>query len=217
MSERCLEWDGCLNVRDLGGLRTRSGAVVRRGALVRADTVDRLSPTGWEALRAHGVKTVVDLRNDDERAKASPESLHMPLDGVEDRTFWDVWWHTPEFGTPYYYRPFLEHFPGRAAGVVQAIATAPPGGVLFHCQGGRDRTGLIAILVLAALDVEPAEIAEDYALSVERLPPEPELAAVFERRGRTPREAVLNLLDEIDVHEHLHGVDLDALKRRALV
>ena len=216
MSERFLDWEGCVNVRDLGGLRTRSGQTIRRGALVRAGRLDRLTAAGWDALREHGVRTIVDLRNDDERADAAPESLHVPLDGIEDRSFWDDWIDRAEFGTPLYYRAFLEHFRGRAAGVIQAIAGAPPGGVLFHCHAGRDRTGLISILLLAALDVEPREIAEDYALSIERLPPEPGLAAVYERVGRTPQQVVLDLLDEIDVHDHLEGVDLDALRRRAL-
>jgi hypothetical protein len=39
--------------------------VTRRGALVRCETVDRLSPAGWDELRAHGVRTIIDLRNDD--------------------------------------------------------------------------------------------------------------------------------------------------------
>lgn len=202
MTDRLLDWPGCQNARDFGGMRTRDGNVIRHGAIARSGALDRIS---------EGYVTVIDLRNEVERPDGL-SSLHMPLDGTEDREFWNVWEQRPEFGTPYYYRPFLDRFPGRAAQVVQAIATAPPGGVVFHCQGGRDRTGLISILLLSALGVEPAEIAADYALSTR----EPELDRVYERRGTTPEQAVLDLLEEIDVHEHIEGVDVDALRARAV-
>src|SRR5215210_2868284 len=66
---RHLEWDGCGNVRDLGGLPVAGGGVIRPGAIVRADALDRLSPEGWAVLEAHGVRTVIDLRNPDEVAE----------------------------------------------------------------------------------------------------------------------------------------------------
>src|SRR5829696_10122271 len=92
--DRRLDWDGCTNVRDLGGLRTADGRLIRRGAIVRADALDRLSAAGWAALEAHGVRTVIDLRNDDERGEdgaprpAGLTTVHLPLDGVEDTEFW---------------------------------------------------------------------------------------------------------------------------------
>ena len=152
--DRHLHWDGCANVRDLGGLRTGDGRQIRPGAIVRADALDRLSAQGWAALEAHGVRTVIDLRNDDELgADIAPRpagltTLHLPLDGVEDTAFWKDWHGRPEFGTPIYYRPFLDHFPVRTAAVITAIARAVPGGVAVHCGIGRDRTGLITILLL---------------------------------------------------------------------
>lgn len=66
--DRHLDWDGCANVRDLGDLRTGDGRVTRRGAVVRADALDRLTAAGWAALRAHSVRTVIDLRNPGEHA-----------------------------------------------------------------------------------------------------------------------------------------------------
>ena len=190
------------NARDLGGLRTRHGRSVRPGALARGGA---LSGTPEPYV------TVIDLRNDDEREPGA-DSLHLPLDGIEDRAFWDRWEFRPEFGTVYYYLPFLEHFPGRAARVVQAIVDAPPGGVVFHCQSGRDRTGLIAILVLAALDVLPEEIAADYARSTRT----PDLDEVYAGRGTTPERAVLDLLAGLDLERHLAGVDVPALRARLL-
>src|SRR4051812_31790009 len=167
---RHLQWDGCRNVRDLGGLGR-----IRPGALVRADSLERLTAGGWAALEAHGVRTVIDLRNPDEIGEdAAPRppgvtTVRLPLDGMEDTGFWARWMHRPEFGTPHYYGPWLERFPERAARVLLAIARAEPGGVAYHCGIGRDRTGLVTMLVLAALDVPPAEAAADYALSAGRV------------------------------------------------
>lgn len=64
--DRTLVWDGCLNVRDLGGLPTTTGARTTRRAITRADNLDRLTAEGWDALLDHGVRTVVDLRNIEE-------------------------------------------------------------------------------------------------------------------------------------------------------
>ncbi|WP_076843550.1 tyrosine-protein phosphatase [Protofrankia coriariae] len=63
---RDLGWDGCLNVRDLGGLPTQDDRRLRRGALVRSGSIDRLSTAGWSALCSHDIRTIIDLRNDDE-------------------------------------------------------------------------------------------------------------------------------------------------------
>ena len=54
LQPRDLVWDGCLNVRDLGGLPTRDGHETRLGAIVRADSVRQLSGDGWQALIDHG-------------------------------------------------------------------------------------------------------------------------------------------------------------------
>src|SRR5919199_5798139 len=111
MADRHLDWEGCFNVRDLGGLRTADGRETRRGAVIRADAVDRLTAAGWRALDEHGVRTIIDLRNDDELGRdTAPRppgvaTLHLPLDGVHDRQFWDHW---ERQGPPLYYGPFLE-------------------------------------------------------------------------------------------------------------
>ena len=147
------------------------GRAVRRGAVVRADALDRLTARGWDALVAHGVRTAVDLRNDDELgADVSPRppavrTVRCPLDGVEDRAFWDVWSVVPAFGTPEYYAAWLRRFPERAVAAVRAVAWAEPGGVAVHCGLGRDRTGLVTLLLLSLLGAESAVISDDHALS----------------------------------------------------
>ncbi|WP_260613773.1 tyrosine-protein phosphatase [Streptomyces sp. WAC07061] len=148
---RFVDWEGCFNARDLGGL-----GALRPGALIRADSLDGLTARGWTTLSGQGVRTVIDLRNDGEaEVDHSPRpagltTLSIPLDGIEHRDFWDVWWGTPGFGTPAYFRPFLERFPDRVAAVARAVTAAPPGGVVFHCGLGRDRTGIIALALETA-------------------------------------------------------------------
>jgi protein tyrosine/serine phosphatase len=236
-AQRHLDWEGCFNVRDLGGLRTRDGQETRLGRVVRADALDGLTAAGWAALTGHGVRTVIDLRNDDEVGPdaaprpASLRTLHLPLDASEDREFWDIWSSGPQFGTPLYFRPHLERFPERTAAVVSAIARAEPGGVVFHCVGGRDRTGQVAMVLLALAGVPPEEIAADYALSAERLPARyavrgeedqgPLLEQFLASKGTTAEEVLLQTVAELDaeatlLEAGLSGADLEAVRRRML-
>jgi protein tyrosine/serine phosphatase len=236
-AQRHLDWEGCFNVRDLGGLHTTDGRETLWGRVVRADALDGLTDAGWAALSAHGVRTVIDLRNDDERGgdvaprPASVTTVQLPLDGSDDREFWNVWASGPEFGTPLYYRPHLERFPERSAAVISAIARAEPGGVAFHCGGGRDRAGQVSMLVLALAGVAPEEIAADYSLSAERLPARyaargeedqgPQLEEFLASRGTTAAELITAMLADLDVEQCLLAAglasdDAPALRRRLL-
>ena len=60
--DRFLGWDGCSNVRDLGGLNTRDGRQTRWGAVVRSDHPAKLTENGWSELYAHGIRTIISLR-----------------------------------------------------------------------------------------------------------------------------------------------------------
>jgi protein-tyrosine phosphatase len=226
-AERHLDWDGCFNVRDLGGLRTVAGGETCWGAVVRGDAPSRLTEAGWEALLQHGIRTIVDLRNDDEVGRdaaprpAEVNTVRVPLDGNKDREFWkDGWEHDPQFATPMYYAAHFERFPDRTARVVAEIANAQPGGVYFHCVGGRDRSGQVAILLLALAGVEPSEIAADYELSAPRLvrlydawgePDQgPELAEFLAREGTSASELILSLLDGFDAESYLRAAGLES-------
>ena len=108
--------------------------MTRRRALIRSEAVDRLSAAGWRALREYGVRTIIDLREEDELSAApgngadardGVETLHIPLDRIaDDPEFWDDWMHGPQFGTPLYYAPFVERFPERIEQVLDAIEQA---------------------------------------------------------------------------------------------
>jgi protein-tyrosine phosphatase len=169
-----LDWEGTYNVRDLGGLRAGDGGSTRFKALVRGDSLEGLTARGWEQALEHGIRTVVDLRNPEERGGGADrpgeiETIEIPLDCSEDREFWDRWESSPAFATPAYYREHIERFPERNAEVIAAIADAPDGAVAFHCVSGRDRSGQIAMLTLALAGVETDDIVADYERSGTRL------------------------------------------------
>ena len=222
---RDLDWDGCYNVRDLGGIGLADGRETKWGAAVRADSLHKLTADGWAALVDHGVRTVIDLRNDYERvpdvAARPPEvaTVQLPLDGIEDRQFWDPIVAGPQFGTPIYYRGHLERMPERSAAVLRAIARARPGGVAFHCVGGRDRTGQITIVLLALVGAGAEQIVADYERSDERLAPmwaanggpdEARVNAEFlAERDTTAADLIVSLLETLDVTGLLNTGGLD--------
>jgi protein tyrosine/serine phosphatase len=219
---RELTWDGCLNVRDLGGHTTADGGETRFGAIVRADSVRQLSADGWRALVDYGVTTVVDLRGDEERDEDPPAELavdviHAPFVEASEQERRQV---DAEVGavttrhssgaarTRGVYVIFLEHFRKNVAHAVRAVAHAPEGGVVIHCVGGKDRTGLLTALLLHVAGVEVEEIAADYALSEERLRPRTQAwldAAETEAErdeivqiSRTPAEVIVGVFHELE-------------------
>lgn len=168
---RHLHWEGFFNTRDLGGLPTRDRRTTRFGAFIRSADLRFVTAAGWQAARMAGVRTVIDLRNEDEIRPGSSESptrragsaqfpatatdigtppgisrVEVPLDDVDDIEFWRHVNQEGLNGSPLYYRPFLERKAHRCATVVTALARTGPGGVLFHCGAGRDRAGLVALL-----------------------------------------------------------------------
>ena len=164
-----LSWDGCVNVRDLGGL-----GLVRPGAVVRMEAPKRLSEAGWAAAWAHGVRTVVDLRDDDEREPdQAPRptgitTVHVPLDPV-GTPFYGKWKEIDHLASPLYFPAMLAEHPQPVIAAVRAVANAAPGCVVFHCAGGKDRTGLLALVLLTLAGAAPAEIIADYLLSYDRM------------------------------------------------
>jgi protein-tyrosine phosphatase len=106
------------------------------------------------------------------------------------------------------YLIFLEHFRRNVAAGVRAVARAPEGGVVVHCVGGKDRTGLLCAFLLHLAEVAIEDIAADYALSEERLRPRHELWLVeaeteaererLRRIARTPPDSMVGVFDELE-------------------
>jgi protein-tyrosine phosphatase len=129
-------------------------------------------------------------------------------------------------GRPLYFRPFLEAKAERCAAAVAAVAEARPGGVLVHCGIGRDRTGLVALALLALGGVAPADIADDHELSDPRLEPlraragaqrgGPGAAASLARGGTSAWEVIVATLAVVDVETRLLGAGLTGGRLRAV-
>jgi protein-tyrosine phosphatase len=202
-----LKIPGLLNARDLGGHPTRDGATTRSRSLLRADDLVQLTDEGLQALADYGVRTVVDLRWPDEVAiKAHP--LARSTHGVcyhqisllaADMSQWAQL--AGECTKEMWKCAVLQHTRPQLKEVLEVIAAADSGPLLFHCVAGKDRTGLVAALLLALADVQPEVIAADYAASAALLTDAyleryPDLARteIFEAL-RCPEEGVQNMLD----------------------
>ena len=233
--ERTLIWDGCVNVRDLGGHPTEDGRTTRFGAVVRADSVRALSDAGWDALLAYGVSRIVDLRLRSELALDPPRDLsvevvHVPvMHEIDD----EEWVEIDAIGdaqpdaagsTRAVYLEFLERRRPQFAQAFAAVADAPEGTVVVHCQGGKDRTGLVVALLLRVVGVDVEAIVADYALSGPNLSErtsawvaetDDELERERRRRiGSAPAEAMVAVLEELErrygsVREYLHAAGVE--------
>ncbi len=215
---RALAVDGLVNGRDLGGLPLVGGGTTPPGVFFRSENVDGVTARGWDQLHALGIRTVVDLRRDAERARdrrRRPDWLvtrHVDLDGLENVRFWRDYADTGLWGTAAYFLPHLTEMPERAGAALEAVAEAGDGGVLFHCMSGRDRTGLVAMLLLSLIGADRDAIVDDYLETVRngdalaratgRENDEPVREAILARRGTTP---------ELAFREALAGLDLDTL------
>jgi protein tyrosine/serine phosphatase len=192
-------------VRDLGGLSC-GDSTVQRGRLVRASMFGTLSPAGREAMRAHGIRTVIDLRTAEEIAEApSPfrDGLtyrHAPF--IAART---MGLHRAAVdGTMSDELLRLAVPGGGLATAVGAIADSEPG-MVIHCLAGRDRTGIVVAVVLSAVGVPDAEIVADYVASDAELADDyvrfkgenpdkaAEIDAAIERRAWTMGEVLVTL------------------------
>ena len=224
MNERVLAWDGCVNVRDLGGLETLDGRITRWGAVVRSDSPARLTAAGWSSLYAYGIRTIITLRTDgmtETELNFTPshsdvETVQVAIEDITDVEFVRRWATTDLWATPLYYRDALRRWPERHAAVISAIARARPGGVLFHCKRGHDRTGIIALLLLALVGVGPDDIIADYELSLD-----PERDELLARAHSSVREALLDALAGLDLDRYLSAggvtrADLATVRNRLL-
>jgi len=173
--ERRIPFEQVFNFRDLGGYQGESGRIVRWRRLFRADGLNRLQPEEEGAFAELGISTVVDLRTIDEAEHGGRFPTHV----------WDVAYHhlplfdvlpdwPDDIGDPALYlaERYLEMFAsgrGTIVAVFELLAEEASYPLVFHCAAGKDRTGIVAALVLDVLGVAGDVIAADYALSGEAM------------------------------------------------
>ncbi len=217
---RVLTWDGCNNVRDLGGLNTSNGYKTRWGAVVRSDHPAKLTADGWSQLYEHGIRTIISLRThglvEEDYLDTTPRladitTIEVAIEDFTDAEFIKQWVDTGFWSTPLYYSDALHRWPERHVAVIRAIAQAQPGGVLFHCKRGHDRTGIIALLLLSLAGVSPDDIASDYALSID-----PEREEMLAHEHTTTREVILSTLASLNIDDYLLAGGLSQADLKAL-
>ena len=168
--ERHLPLEGSFNIRDLGGYHIAEGRTTQWGQVFRADSLHRLSEEAQNELLERGIRTVIDLRGAGElEAAPNPFAAHPEVDYVNISLFEPLYLSGSLGGgnrngldLPELYRLALEHSQAPMRQTLETIANAD-GPVLFHCTAGKDRTGLVAALVLGVAGVHADHIVEDYA------------------------------------------------------
>jgi protein-tyrosine phosphatase len=176
LTDRRIQLEAGFNFRDLGGHETAGGRRVRTGVLYRADTLHRLTAADLDVLRGLGLRTVIDLRTRTElerfgRAGLTDDEVahhHLPMvDEVrspEARAREDE--PTPVQRGELYLR-MLEGGGPAVAASLRVLAARDSLPAVFHCTAGKDRTGVLAAVVLGQLGVPDDAIADDYALTEE--------------------------------------------------
>jgi protein-tyrosine phosphatase len=170
--DRHIALTGSFNFRDLGGYPTADGGHLRWKKLFRADGLTKLDAQDCAILSELGLATVIDLRTAGEveqRGRFPVEAVeveyhHLPLSesipGTEE---------VPDWGAPRFVTARYKHLLkigwdsiATAIGLLASEGTLP---AVFHCSAGKDRTGVLAAVVLGSLGVPDQVIIDDYALS----------------------------------------------------
>ncbi|MDI9886004.1 tyrosine-protein phosphatase [Streptomyces sp. HNM0645] len=168
---RHIPFERLCNFRDLGGYATEDGRSVRWGRLYRSDSLDKLAGEDWERFLGMGIGTVVDLRHpwEIEARGRVPDDASFTYHNlsIEHRPY-----DQPSLGPeievgPFLAERYLEVADDGAAELHEAleVIAASDRPVVFHCASGKDRTGLLAALVLALVGVSEEDAAEDFALT----------------------------------------------------
>jgi protein-tyrosine phosphatase len=174
-STRRLELEGAYNVRDLGGYKTVDGHRTRWKTFLRSDGMHRLSARDQATLLGYGIRTVVDLRRTKEVEEAPNvfehsdrvSYLHHNLSGddlqaIAPEPVADL---DPVHRIAQSYSRGLDNRQAQYRDALAALASPGTLPAIFHCTAGKDRTGLIAALILGNAAVPTETIVEDYALS----------------------------------------------------
>lgn len=208
---------GAMNVRDVGGYPASGGQTVRRGMVFRSDHLADLTADDLDELADRAIRTIVDLRRDDE-VTARPtrlwpgvlERVHLPMAGDEtqgqDLVARMVAGELTAFtvdDVAEAYSDMLARHAASFATVLTMIADLDRVPLLYHCTAGKDRTGLTTALLHLVLGVGRPAVLDDFDLSnryrctrrIEQLRPELEAAGVDIEAIRPALSAPVSALD----------------------
>jgi protein-tyrosine phosphatase len=225
--DRHVIFDACFNFRDLGGYETVDGGRVKWGVVYRSGSLHRLGGDELDRALELGINTVIDLRSGMEVASegvfgaaADVTFHHLPLE--ENIPAEPPPRDAPEPPPGEMYAHVATQGRGAIAAVLGVIAEGDPA-IVFHCFAGKDRTGIVAALLLALLGVPDDAIVADYHLTDRSLAPslawadanDPEWAALMAAFPpwllRAPGERMQAFLDILRArHGSIDGYLADA-------
>lgn len=172
--ERLIQLEKMVNTRDLGGYETQGGYYSKSHKYVRASSPSNASQKDIQTLKDYGVKVVVDLRSDFEKEhQKNPFQKDKDIDYYEVDIFQNKEtavvpqevknYH--DLGGLYIY--MLESMKPQIKEVFDIFVKYPYECILFHCSAGKDRTGVIAGLLLDLIGCHEYDIVKDYSESYE--------------------------------------------------
>jgi protein-tyrosine phosphatase len=171
--DRLVQFEGAHNVRDLGGYPTVDGGTTRWGVLYRAGLLSEMTAADLDAFDALCVRTVFDLRRDDERAVAPDPmpNVHVCLmshvlanTAMPDRSSLVDDADGREFMRRLY-SGLLAHCGPEIGRLIRGLVEPGALPALFHCTAGKDRTGIVAALILLAVGVDRETVLDDFELT----------------------------------------------------
>ncbi|KAB7668351.1 tyrosine-protein phosphatase [Bacillus sp. B1-b2] len=190
---------GIENCRELGGYSTQVGQQTKWHTFLRSSDMSKLTKDDIKFLEDYGVKTIIDLRGIDELAThknpLAEENFcdyhNIPLitTQVSDITFSTAL----EMSIGKFYVDLLEQN-DMLKKIFDVIGHAEEGGIIFHCQAGKDRTGLLAMLLLGLVGVEKKDIVSNYEVTYSNLESMHNLETVYEN---VPKEFLYSTRDNI--------------------
>ncbi|WP_309064953.1 tyrosine-protein phosphatase [Microbacterium sp.] len=164
-----IELSAPVNLRDLGGTAIEGG-VVRPGFAIRTDDLAYVTEEVADGLVANGLTAIIDLRSSVEVATTGRGPLatrpvtyhHLPLIADVGAAMSE---DGPDLGHEAMGAMYVRMVEGAASQLVIAlnVIAVTPGATAFHCAAGRDRTGVLAAVLLLALGADDEAIVHDYA------------------------------------------------------
>lgn len=175
---RTVPFTEILNFRDLGGYQTPDGRVTRWGRLYRSDVLQTTTEGDLELFRDLGIVTVVDLRSASEvertgRGLLASEAVRFVNTPMLSSADLEERGDTSNLDSDFLARRYLQYLDLGGGAIVRAIEEMTDINnypLVFNCFFGKDRTGVLAALVLSCLGVERQVIIDDYALTATRVP-----------------------------------------------
>lgn len=156
-----LPLDGTYNTRELGGYPLQNGGVTRYNIFLRSDDLSQLTDKDKDFLHFYGIRTILDLRSEDECVKTEN---HIMNDKRFDYKNVSLMEYFDKFDDLYI--TIATTFSTKVKETFEYIAERISyGGILFHCMVGKDRTGVIAALLLSLVGASRADIVTNYMVS----------------------------------------------------